>query len=129
MVGILPSGEIHALLIELGGVPMRMTRRRPGDFDPVAQSSQHALVVTQTCVGVLLPSTPMGDSANGYDTLTTVHRRKVFLSSLDPDREPLTFAPDNGYSIEFENAVWTIDGLSTVGTDGNPVLFMGLATR
>lgn len=118
------SGALRVMKAK--GVPLVMKRTSASAHDPVEQTSTGVGNTEQPIQAVVLPAADgvFGDAMFRTQSLVRRDQRKLLVAGKAPDGAALDFEPMSGYTIEFENAPWTINAVARLAPDGgDPILF------
>lgn len=117
-------------MLARSGVPLTLSRVVKGTRDIVAQSTSGSAPSSQPVQVAIFPATTSRDQTLDERTAVRKNQRLLYIAGLKPDGSALDFAPDDQQTIVFENATWTIRGVSRLSPDDSgPVLFTADACR
>lgn len=117
-------------MLARSGVTLTLSRVVKGTRDIVAQSASGTAPSSQLVQVAIFPATTSRDQTIDERTAVRKNQRLLYIAGLKPDGSALDFAPDDQQVIVFENATWTIGGVSVLSPDDSgPVLFTADARR
>lgn len=113
------------LIEQFGRDDLSFVRGSGATVDPVTDEETAGTTLTQPIKCIVLPFTPSKDNTFNEGTLVESRYRTVKFAAQGLD----VFEPNEGDTIQFENATWTVRGVTPVSPAGIPLVYTATVER